>query len=148
MKKYKLLFLFLFFSRIAFLQPLSAVYQWESFISYNNATALAYNHPFLYTANELSVSVAQVEDNSIQILNKITGLSDMGVSTIAYNKSYKTLIIAYTNGNLDFVKDNGLVINRPAIMENTNITGDKSIKHISVFFTIKFIFLHHAEYTT
>ena len=130
MKKYKLLFLFLFLSRIAFLQPLSAVYQWESFISYNNATALAYNHPFLYTANELSVSVAQVDDNSIQILNKITGLSDMGVSTIAYNKSYKTLIIAYTNGNLDFVKDNGLVINRPAIMENTNITGDKSIKHI------------------
>jgi ligand-binding sensor domain-containing protein len=54
----------------------------------------------------------------------------MGISTIAFNKAYNTLIVAYSNGNLDLMKTGGRVLNKPAIRQNTIITGDKSVKHI------------------
>jgi hypothetical protein len=111
-------------------QPTVPISSWESFISYNNAKALALADNIVFAANDLSVSSFNFEDYSVGIYNKITGLSDMGISTIAYNEDYRTLIIAYLNGNIDLLKPGFSVLNRPSIKQNTIITGDKSVKHI------------------
>jgi len=131
MKPVKLvLIIFLLSSLKTISQPLSRVGSWESFISYNFAKSVAASENKLFCANELSLSSVFLEDNSISIYNKINGLSDMGISAISYSKEYKVLIIAYNNGNLDLFYDSGKIVNRPAIKQNTFITGDKSVKHI------------------
>jgi hypothetical protein len=128
---FKLILLFFYlFSTDCLTQPLSSVGAWESFISYNNSKSIAASYNKLFCANELSLSTVYLEDNSISIYNKINGLNDMGISSISYSKEYSVLIIAYTNGNLDLLYDSGKIVNRPAIKQNTLITGDKSVKHI------------------
>ena len=122
--------LLLLFSLNAFSQPSVNIGSWESFISYNNARAVTASENTIFAANELSVSSYNIDDYTLSIYNKITGLSDMGISTIAFNKAYNTLLIAYSNGNIDLMKTGGRVVNKPAIKQNTIITGDKSIKHI------------------
>lgn len=125
-------FLLLLFLSAAhsFAQPSVNIGKWESFISYNNARAVTASENTIFVANELSISSYNLDEYALGIFNKISGLSDMGVSTIAYNKPYKTLIIAYSNGNIDLMKTGGRVVNKPAIKQNTIITGDKSVKHI------------------
>jgi ligand-binding sensor domain-containing protein len=124
------LIFFLLLAYIAKAQPLTVVGGWESFISYNFSKAVAASDNTIFSANELCISSYNLDDYTIRIHNKITGLSDMGISTIAFNRHYNVLIIAYTNGNIDLMKTGGRVVNRPAIKMNTVITGDKSIKHI------------------
>jgi len=124
------LMLLLLLSINAVAQPSVGIGNWESFISYNNSRALAASDNVIFAANELSISSYNLDDYTLRIYNKITGLSDMGISTIAFNKAYNTLIVAYSNGNLDLMKTGGRVLNKPAIRQNTIITGDKSVKHI------------------
>jgi ligand-binding sensor domain-containing protein len=127
----KNIFLFLMLLTFKVLaQPSVNIGSWESFISYNNSRALAASDNVIFAANELSISSYNLDDYTLRIYNKITGLSDMGISTIAFNKAYNTLIVAYSNGNLDLMKTGGRVLNKPAIRQNTIITGDKSVKHI------------------
>jgi ligand-binding sensor domain-containing protein len=124
-------FIFLFFAALQLsAQPTVNIGNWESFISYNNARAVTASENTVFVANELSISSYNLDDYTLGIFNKISGLSDMGLSTIAYNKPYKTLVIAYSNGNIDLMKTGGRVVNKPAIKQNTIITGDKSVKHI------------------
>ena len=122
--------LLLLLSINAVAQPSVGIGNWESFISYNNSRAVAASDNVIFAANELSISSYNLDDYTLRIYNKITGLSDMGISTIAFNKAYNTLIVAYSNGNLDLMKTGGRVLNKPAIRQNTIITGDKSVKHI------------------
>lgn len=122
--------LLLLLSINAVAQPSVGIGNWESFISYNNSRAVAASDNVIFAANELSISSYNLDDYTLSIYNKITGLSDMGISTIAFNKAYNTLIVAYSNGNLDLMKTGGRVLNKPAIRQNTIITGDKSVKHI------------------
>lgn len=111
-------------------QPLTTVGNWESFMSYNFVKSLTASDNTIFAAAEQSLFSYNLDEYSIGIHNKITGLSDMGISVIAFNKPYNTLVIAYTNGNIDLMKTGGRIVNRPAIKQNNSITGDKSVKHI------------------
>ncbi|MBR4739448.1 MAG: hypothetical protein IK058_05540 [Bacteroidales bacterium] len=61
-------------------------------------------------------------------MNKTTGLSDAGVATIAYDTATRTLVIAYSNSNIDLLKG-GKVYNLSDI-KRSGLGGDKSIYRI------------------
>src|SRR5690606_30689808 len=67
-------------------------------------------------------------DNSLNKITKINGLSDVGISGIEYNKKYNTLVVAYSNANIDLIKGDK-VINLSDIKRKP-ILGDKSINSI------------------
>ncbi|MDR9831686.1 hypothetical protein RCJ22_39535, partial [Vibrio sp. FNV 38] len=54
----------------------------------------------IYAATPFELFYYDTQDNSINILNKINGLSDIGISTIGYNESQRKLLVAYTNANV------------------------------------------------
>ena len=56
-------------------------------------------------------------------MNKTTGLSDAGIATIAYDAQSGYLVVAYTNSNIDLVRD-GRVYNLSDI-KRSEISGDK-----------------------
>ncbi|MDR1879498.1 MAG: T9SS type A sorting domain-containing protein [Tannerellaceae bacterium] len=60
------------------------------------------------------------EDASIDTFDKKKGLSDSDIRFIRYNKQTKSLLIIYSNGNIDLLKDDGIV-NIPDIYLNTSI---------------------------
>ncbi len=129
--KYYFTFLSLLFFGVSFAQNNTvAIGQWRSHLSYESMLALTESQDAVFFASTKAVLKVNKSDQSLEHLNMVSGLSDMGVSTIEYNKDENVLVIAYNNGNIDLLYDNGRINNLSAIFVNSNIIGDKSVNHI------------------
>lgn len=60
--------------------------------------------------------------------SKVDGLSDIDISKIHYDRDHKTLVVAYANGNLDFIVNDNLYNIRD--IKNKPLTGSKEPRHI------------------
>ncbi len=125
----KLLLLFCFFSiNHGFSQHL-AIGHWREHLPYNNCIAVTEAGTRVYCATPFSIFYYDKEDQSLQRISKINGLSDIGISAMRYNSASNTVLVAYTNANLDLITPGGIVnisdIKRKAIL------GDKSIYNIT-----------------
>lgn len=107
-----------------------ALGEWRSHLSYESMVALTESDDAVFYASTQAILKVYKEDQSLEHINKVSGLSDMRIKTIEYNRSENILVIAYINGNIDLLHDNGYVENLSAIMTNNNIIGDKSINQI------------------
>ena len=110
--------------------PLQSVQQWQTHLPYTRAISVANAPNAIFYATDLALFEVVKKDQSIRYHNKVTGLNDVGVSTIAYNTSYDLLVVAYKNGNIDLLNALGQVANLPAIKQNSNIGIQKEINHI------------------
>jgi ligand-binding sensor domain-containing protein len=109
---------------------LVALGEWRSHLSYENMVAITESDDAVFYASTQAILKVYKKDQSLEHLNKVSGLSDMRIKTIEYNRSEHLLVIAYINGNIDLLYDNGYVKNLSGIVSNNNIIGDKSIHHI------------------
>jgi hypothetical protein len=105
-----------------------AIGDWNVHTPYRNAISVAESDQKIYCASESSLFSYNLDDNAVETLSKASGLSDAGINTIAYSKEYETLIIAYSNGNIDLIQG-GQIINLSDIKRKSMI-GTKSINHI------------------
>jgi streptogramin lyase len=139
MNRYTFLLVFiLFFSPFSYLMAQGVgIGEWKEHLPYNNCIALADAGDFLYCATPYSLFSLRKSDKSTERINKITGLSDVGISAIGYSTEYKTLLIAYTNTNIDLIK-NGVIINISDI-KRKSILGSKTIN--KVLFIGKYAYL-------
>ena len=103
---------------------------WQDYLSFANASKVAISSTKVYCVTEGGLFYYDRQDNSINKLSMVNGLSDFGIKTIAYSEEKKVLIVAYNNSNIDLVFDSG-IINLPDI-KRKQITGDKSVLNISV----------------
>lgn len=105
-----------------------AIGEWRDHLPYNRAISVADAGEKIYCATEFSLFYFDQNDQSINRMSKVNGLSDIGISAIGYNPEYNTLLIAYTNTNIDLVKD-GDIINISDI-KRKQILGKKTINNI------------------
>ena len=87
---------------------------WKDYQSYNSASYIAEADNQIYCVASGSLFYINKNDNTINRISKITGLSDFEVNQIAYSKELNTIIITYKNGNVDILKNNQ-IINIPDI---------------------------------
>jgi hypothetical protein len=111
--------------------------QWRDHLPFSNLITLARSADRVWAASPYGIFWLDTEDNSINKLTKVNGLSDIGISRIAWDEPQGLLLVAYSNANLDIVKG-GTIINLPDIM-NKQIAGDKTIYNI--FFRNQFAYL-------
>ncbi len=128
-------FIFFFFSNTC--GQGIAIGQWRDHLPYNSCVSVTEAENRIYCATKYCLFYYNKEDNSINRLTKISGLSDIGISVIKYSKQYKTLIIAYNNTNIDLIV-NDEIINIPDIKRKP-ILGKKTINRI--FFLDKYAYL-------
>lgn len=83
----------------------------------------------IYAATEYELFYYDQEDNSINKLNKINGLSDIGISKIRYCKDQNLLFVGYTNTNIDLIYPDGDVVNLSDIKDKS-ILGNKVINNV------------------
>ena len=136
---YNKLFITLFFSLInslVFAQGVG-VGQWRDHLPYTNAKTLTEAGDRIYCASEEGLFYYSKSETTVDKLSKITGLSDIGFSTINYDSLTNTLVIAYTNANIDLIQDNR-IINIPDIKRKI-IPGNKIINKI--FFKDSYAYL-------
>src|SRR3989339_857656 len=83
--------------------------QWRDELPYTLVNSVTDAGSKIYASTPYAVFYYEKEDNSVVRITKINGLSDIGINTIRYNKEYQTLVIAYSNANIDLIKNNTII---------------------------------------
>ena len=103
---------------------------WRDHLSFKRALDLCEAENKIFCAGGSNLFSFDKSDGSIERYSKINGLSDIGVTKVAYDKQRKIVIIAYADANIDLLQ-NGKIINI-ADIKRKSILGSKSINHILV----------------
>ncbi len=111
-------------------QPQVALYQWRDHLPYSKGIAVEIINQAVWTATPYGLFYYDPQYQSISRLNKVNGLSDVGIADMAYSEAYKTIVVAYSNTNLDLVKD-GRIVNLSDIKRKP-ILGNKVINRITL----------------
>lgn len=127
---------FAFLFCVFFLQNLwaqdRALGTWKSFMPYGVAVAVCDAEDFVYCAGTKSIFSYEKSSGTIQTYDKATGLSDIGIKTIAYDPSSKALVVAYNNSNLDLIF-NGTDVYNISDIKNESTSGAVNINGISFY---------------
>lgn len=105
--------------------------EWRMHLSYNRMIALATGPQEIYGATENGVLVYNKSDNSLTTYNKLNGLSDTGITFLAFDAQREQLIITYADGNIDILKAD-VITNFSRLKNLSAITGSKRINHIFI----------------
>jgi hypothetical protein len=122
------LFLFCFIILTAFSQN-AGVGQWRDHLPFNYFIAVTETPDKVFGATPYAVLTYDKVDESIERFSKINGLSDIEVSDIGYSEELQTVVLAYTNTNIDLFKGN-YIVNIPDIKRKP-ILGNKVINSVS-----------------
>ncbi len=104
---------------------------WREHLPYMQAQAIVSSSGKIFCATAYNMFSVTADDHDITRYSKLNGLHDAGISAIGANAGGQTVLIAYGNGNLDLLKEEG-ISNLPEILRK-NIQADKTIH--SVLFT-------------
>lgn len=118
----------LFFSTINLYSQEIAIGEWRDHLPYSNCIAVAEAENLIYCATLYNLFYLDKSDNSVTRITKISGLSDIGIRTIDYNTATKTLIVAYTNTNIDLIQDQQII--NISDIKRKSILGNKTINKI------------------
>ena len=97
---------------------------------YQSGVQVADAGDWIFSASEFGLFQFHKPSGDIARLSKVSGLSDIGYSAVAWSDDNNTLIIGYTNTNIDLIQD-GQVINVPDIKDK-QILGNKTIHKIHI----------------
>lgn len=107
-----------------------AIGQWRDHLPYNDGVQVADAGDWIFAASGSGLFQHHKTEGDIIRWSKVSGLSDIGFSSIAWSDDNQTLIIAYSNTNIDLLQD-GQVINIPDIKDKS-ILGLKTINNMHV----------------
>lgn len=126
--KITILFLFVI-KQIVFAQSIP-MGSWQVHLAYNKGSDVAVAGTKVYCVANGNLFSYNASDNALKRISKIDGLSDIEISSIAFDNNSKTLIVGYNNANVDFIV-NDKVVNLPDI-KRKQLFGDKKIYSIYV----------------
>lgn len=105
--------------------------KWRDHLSYGQINTVAMGSSQVFGAANQGVLYYDLDDLSVERLNKTKRLNDVGVQTIAYYDEMQVLVVAYTNSNIDLVYDDKTYnisgINR------SSLSGSKQINSIRFY---------------
>jgi len=125
-KLFVVVFLCTLFSFEAFSQQMPIGY-WRSHLPYHNAVSAATDEVTIFAASSESFYTFNAAENETTVYSKAEGMSDVGISYVAYDATTDYTIIAYQNGNIDLFKDETF-FNIPDI--KLRAVSPKRINHI------------------
>ena len=102
--------------------------QWRTHLPYRHSSLTEATDDRVFCSATGGLFYYNLEDNSVETLSKIDGLSDNGIAAMRWSGESATFILAYQNSNIDIIRE-GLIFNLPDIMKK-QIPGDKSIYDI------------------
>jgi len=101
--------------------------QFKEYLSYNSFHSIAQDSENIYAATNQSVLVVDKVNGQFEKWSTLNGLSEVGVQMLHSDQKGR-LIIAYTNSNIDIIKDYKVHNIRDIL--NKQITGSKIINYI------------------
>ena len=102
---------------------------WRDHLPYSKTVSITEVENKIFCATPYSLFFYNKEDYSVVRLTKVNGLTDMGISTIKYDTENQTLVVAYTNTNIDLLKGNAII--NISDIKRKPILGNKTINNIT-----------------
>ena len=121
--------LFSIFS-LTVLSQSEGVGQWYDHLPFNSFIAVTETGDKIFGASPYAVLTYDKDEQSIELFTKVNGLSDIGIADIKYNETLQTIVVAYSNTNIDLFKGN-TIVNVPDIKRKP-ILGNKVINGITI----------------
>ena len=125
---------------------------WKDYQSYTSASYIAEAENKIYCVTNGGLFYVNKDDNTVNRVSKVTGLSDVGVKQVAYSAALEITIITYENCNIDLIKNNTIVnisdIKRKEIIGNkfiNNIIIKEKTAYLSCTFGLVLIDLENEE---
>lgn len=112
-----------------FAQGGPAVEQWKSFLPFNEVNGVATDGTTFFCSTNSGFFTYNREDGTLSPYTKVNGMSDIGMSGVAYDKTSQSAILAYTSSNIDIFKD-GTFYNLPDL-KSFPVSGDKTIHSLA-----------------
>lgn len=103
---------------------------WTDHLVYSTSVNVAVGTGNVYSSNGSSILIYNKGLSELKKLSHVNGLSDTGISSIAWSEENQTLVIGYTSTNIDLVINN-IIHNLPEI-ERKYIPGKKTINRIRI----------------
>lgn len=119
---------------LAFAPPVLAqkggpgVEQWKSFLPYNQVRRAATDGTTFYCATSAGFFTYNREDGMLSAYSKVNGMSDIGMTGVAYDAQSRNAVLAYSNSGIDLFRD-GEFYNIPAL-RLFPVSGDKNINDV------------------
>ncbi len=82
----------------------------------------------MYCATENGLFYYDLQDQSVNKITKITGLSDVDITAMAYHEEKNVLVIGYSSGGIDLVTEEGFFAIQD--FKNTDLVSEKAIHDI------------------
>lgn len=104
---------------------------WRAFMAYYEPQQIVKAGDVLYVRASNGLYQYNLTDHSLTTYDKVSGLSDIYITHIAWNPQAKRLLIVYQNSNIDLMDSRGEVTNLSALYRKT-ITGDKTVDSLTI----------------
>src|SRR5512133_628232 len=101
---------------------------WTDHLIYNTANCVAVSTDEVFASTGSSIIIYNKGFDELKKMSRINGLSETGISTIAWSVESKTLIIAYLSSNVDLLNNN--TIYNIGDINRKYIPGKKTINRI------------------
>lgn len=102
--------------------------EWTTHTPGMKVTSVDIMHNKVFAATPYDIFYYNTDDNSVNHLSKVNGLSDIGINIIKYDSSSDLLFVGYTDTNIDLIDNHDNVTNIPDIY-NKYILGNKTINN-------------------
>ncbi|MGB0861719.1 MAG: two-component regulator propeller domain-containing protein [Saprospiraceae bacterium] len=127
----------LLFSTHSIAQNQIAIESWRTHFPVNQMVSVTQSATTVYYASEQMIIALDKEERSIRRIDKVNGLSQVGIKVIRYYSEMELLLVAYKDGNIDVVTETG--ITNIADIKRYSLIADKSIYHIHFNGTFAFL---------
>jgi ligand-binding sensor domain-containing protein len=117
------------FTSLSAQNPDIAIGQWREHIPFNKVIDVAEVGSTVYAASQYGVFTYSKSDGELNLLTRLSGLSDYEISAIKADKQSGIVIIAYQTSNIDLIYPDLTIVNLSDI-KRKNIIGGKKINHI------------------
>jgi len=104
---------------------------WRIHASYREARICEAAGDYIYAASAGGFFRVLIKTGEVKVLGKLDGFQSIGITTLNYVPELKTLIIGYSNGLIELLK-NDEQISEITGFSTKLLQGDKSILHVSV----------------
>lgn len=104
---------------------------WKSFMPYGSSIAVCNAGDKIFSAGINSIFSYEKSTGIVRTYDKSAGLTDIGVSLLAYDESLQALVVVYSNSNIDILEQEQDVYNIPDI-KNESTSGTIRINGLTI----------------
>ncbi len=126
--QYFFVLIFLFSIALPGFSQETPIGQWRDELPYYKVISVTEADNYIFAATPYAIFYVDKDDNSVQRMSKINGLSDIGITSIDYNQEVKTVVLTYANANIDLI--NNLMVTNISDIKRKQILGNKTINSI------------------